>query len=202
MPTPGNSDYPTALDTSTNLPDVSGANLNDTDPYKVHSNLTDTQSQAILALENKLGIGSSSAGTATTGQTLVKQVGGTTIWAGVPTRYPIVMTLDSWSAITSGGTPILGTYRWYFENPATLVAATKCSVGTPPAVTPIQIRINKNGSSIISGTNYPQINVGANVQTNTPVFTTTSFAANDYLTIDLFQGDGAQLMIKLFFTEP
>lgn len=202
MPTPGNSDYPTALDTTTNLPDVSGANLNDADPYKVHSNLTDTQSQAILGLEGKVGPGISPAGSAPTGSTLVKQAGGTTIWTGVPTKYPVVFTMASWTAVSVGGNAIVGTYRWYFENSATLATVTKCSVGTAPATTQIKIRVNKNGASIISGTSYPQINVGANVQANTPVFTTTAFASGDYVTVDLIQGDGAQLIVKLIFTEP
>lgn len=199
----GSSNYPASLDTTANLPDVSGHNLSgDSDPLLQHSNQHDTVSQAVIALEAKVGTGSSPAGSAATGQTLVKQAAGTTLWATVPTRYPIVFSLDSWTAVGVGGTPVLGTYRWYFENAATLVAVTKCSVGTPPATTAIQVRINKNGSSIISGTSYPQINVAANVQTNTPAFTSTAFAAGDYLTVDLFQGDGAQLLIKLFVTEP
>lgn len=207
MPTPGVSNYPTSLDTTANLPDVSGHNLSgDTDPYAQHSNLHDAISQAVIALEANVGISSSPAGSATTGQVRVKQANGTVIWASIPAapvKYPVVFSTDSWAAIPNGGTPLVGTYRWYFENAATLLVTTRvASVGTVPAATAIQVRIKKNGSSIISGTSYPQINVGANTQTNTPAYTSTAFAAGDYVSVDIFQGDGASLLVKLWFTEP
>lgn len=203
----GSTNYPTSLDTTANLPDVSGHNLSgDGDPNLQHSNITDTVSQAVIALEAKLGIGSSTAGSATTGQTIIKQAGGTTLWATPPAaqvKFPVAFATDSWTAIASGGTPLAGTYRWYFENAATLLVTTKvASVGTIPATTPIQIRVKKNGTSIISGTSYPQINVGANVQTNTPVYTSVAYAAGDYVSVDIVQGDGASLLVKLWFTEP
>jgi len=203
----GSSNYPTTLDTTANLPDVSGHNLSgDSDPLLQHSNQHDTVSQAVIALEAKLGIGSSPAGSATTGQVLTKQAGGSTLWATPPAaqiKFPVVFATDTWTAIPNGGTPLVGTYRWYFENAATLLVTTKvASVGTVPATTAIQIRVKKNGSTIISGTSYPQINVGANTQTNTPAYTSTAFAAGDYVSVDIFQGDGASLLVKLWFTEP
>jgi len=203
----GTSNYPTSLDTITNLPDVSGKNLDGSgDTNATHSNLTDVVSQAVIALEAKLGIGSSAAGSATTGQVITKQAGGTTIWAtpaAAPVKFPIVFATDSWTAIPNGGTPLVGNYEWEFENAATLLVTTKVArVKTAPTTTAIQIRVMKNGSTIISGSNYPQINVGANGQTNTPVYTSTAFAAGDRLRVDIFQGDGAFLLVKLWFTEP
>jgi hypothetical protein len=201
----GSSNYPTTLDTTANLPDVSGANLADANPLLLHSNQHDTVSQAVIALEAKLGIGSETAGAAATGEVLKKKSDGSTGWEAETNtiKFPVVFATDSWTAIPNGGTPLVGTYRWYFENAATLLVTTKvASVGTAPATTPIQIRIKKNGSSIISGTSYPQINVGSNTQTNTPAYTSVAFASGDYCSVDIFQGDGASLLVKLWFTEP
>jgi hypothetical protein len=201
----GSSNYPTTLDTTANLPDVSGANLADPNPLLIHSNQHDTLSQAVIALEAKLGIGSETAGASATGEVLKKKGDGTTGWEPETNsvKFPIVFTADSWIAIPNGGTPLVGAYRWYFDNASTLIVTTKvASVGTAPVTTAIQVRVKKNGASIISGSSYPQVNVGANTQTNTPVYTSVSFAAGDYVSVDIFQGDGANLLVKLWFTEP
>ena len=75
--------YPTALDTSTQQPSPSSSTEMDDSGYEhdiVHTN----HSGALIALETKLGIGSTTAAGASTNHVLVKQGDGDTEWAAVP----------------------------------------------------------------------------------------------------------------------
>jgi len=75
--------YPTALDTSTQQPSPSASTEMDDSGYEhdvVHTNA----SGAIIALETKLGIGSTTAAGASTNHVLVKQADGDTEWAAAP----------------------------------------------------------------------------------------------------------------------
>jgi hypothetical protein len=77
----GNTNYPTSLDTSTNLPDPAGVDLDgDGNDHKLHSNQHSTANEAIIAIESKLGIGSSPATSAPTGGVLTKKSDGSTQW--------------------------------------------------------------------------------------------------------------------------
>jgi len=73
------SNYPTSLDTFTN-PTTSDS-LNSPSHSLQHANAND----AIEALETKVGVGSASASSATTGAVLVASTGGTTSWTTVGT---------------------------------------------------------------------------------------------------------------------
>ena len=85
--------YPTSLDTATQQPSPSATTEMDDSGYEhdvVHTNA----SGAIIALETKLGIGSTTAAGATTNHVLVKQADGDTEWAAVPAgATPTVITV-------------------------------------------------------------------------------------------------------------
>jgi len=84
--------YPTSLDTATQQPSPSATTEMDDSGYEhdvVHTNA----SGAIIALETKLGIGSTTAAGATTNHVLVKQADGDTEWAAVPSSTPTVITV-------------------------------------------------------------------------------------------------------------
>lgn len=75
--------FPTSLDNFTNP--ASGNTLNSPSHSLQHSDLND----AVEALEAKVGIGASPAGSATSGQVLTAQGGGTALWA-TPTAGGLV----------------------------------------------------------------------------------------------------------------
>jgi hypothetical protein len=67
--------FPTSLDNFTNPTNTDS--LNSPSHSLQHSNLND----AVEALEAKLGVGASPAGSATAGQLLTASINGTTIWS-------------------------------------------------------------------------------------------------------------------------
>lgn len=72
-------DFPTALHSNT---DVSGYGSNPLGSTPVtHTQLEGKQEEEILAIQRKVGIGSSNAADASTGHVLTKQANGSTIWA-------------------------------------------------------------------------------------------------------------------------
>ena len=84
--------YPTSLDTSTQQPSPSATTEMDDSGYEhdvVHTNA----SGAIIALETKLGVGSTTAAGASTNHVLVKQSDGDTEWAAVPSSTPTDITV-------------------------------------------------------------------------------------------------------------
>ncbi|MBO59911.1 MAG: hypothetical protein CL440_06875 [Acidimicrobiaceae bacterium] len=84
--------YPTSLDTSTQQPSPSATTEMDDSGYEhdvVHTNA----SGAIIALETKLGVGSTTAAGASTNQVLVKQADGDTEWAAAPSTTPTDITV-------------------------------------------------------------------------------------------------------------
>ena len=84
--------YPGSLDTSTQQPSPSASTEMDDSGYEhdvVHTNA----SGAIIALETKLGIGSTTAAGASTNHVLVKQADGDTEWAAAPSSTPTVITV-------------------------------------------------------------------------------------------------------------
>ena len=84
--------YPGSLDTATQQPSPSASTEMDDSGYEhdlVHSNA----SGAIIALETKLGVGSTTAAGASTNHVLVKQADGDTEWAAAPSSTPTVITV-------------------------------------------------------------------------------------------------------------
>ena len=75
--------FPGSLDTTTQQPDISATDEMD-DAGKLHDVVHTNHSQAIIQLEEKLGIGSSDASAASTNQILVRQANGQTNWAANP----------------------------------------------------------------------------------------------------------------------
>ena len=84
--------YPTTLDTTTQQPNISASDEMD-DSGKEHDVVHTNHSGAILALEKKLGVGSTLASDASTNQVLVKQADGDTEWAAVPASTPTAITV-------------------------------------------------------------------------------------------------------------
>ena len=99
--TAGTSDFPTSLDTTTNLPvasGLSGVELDgDGDANKVHSNLHGVTDTAIVQLETKVGTGAS---TPTSGNVLRGTGTGTSAWAKVALASDVSGTLP----VGNGGT--------------------------------------------------------------------------------------------------
>ena len=84
--------YPGSLDTATQQPSPSASTEMDDSGYEhdvVHTNA----SGAIIALETKLGVGSTTAAGASTNQVLVKQADGATEWAAAPSSTPTAITV-------------------------------------------------------------------------------------------------------------
>ena len=84
--------YPTTLDTATQQPSPLATTEMDDSGFEhdvVHTN----HSGAIIALETKLGVGATTAATASTNHVLVKQGDGDTEWAAVPTSVPTTITV-------------------------------------------------------------------------------------------------------------
>lgn len=99
--TAGTSDFPTSLDTTTNLPvasGLSGVELDgDGNANKVHSNLHGTTDTAVVAIETKMGTGAS---TPTSGNVLRGTGTGTSAWAKVALTTDVTGTLP----VGNGGT--------------------------------------------------------------------------------------------------
>lgn len=87
--------FPSSLDNFTNP--VSGNTLDSPSHSLQHSDAND----AIEAIEAKLGIGNSPAGSATSGQVLTAQGGGTALWA-TPTPGGLVQLIPSSVTVGSG----------------------------------------------------------------------------------------------------
>jgi len=98
---PGNTSYPSSLDTTTNLPvasALSGVELDgDGDANKVHSNLHGVVSEAIVAIEGKIGTGAS---TPVANRVLRGTGTGTSAWAQANLTTDVTGTLP----VANGGT--------------------------------------------------------------------------------------------------
>ena len=84
--------YPGSLDTATQQPSPSASTEMDDSGYEhdvVHTNA----SGAIIALETKLGVGSTTAAGASTNHVLVTQADGDTEWAAAPSSTPPAITV-------------------------------------------------------------------------------------------------------------
>lgn len=91
------SNYPTSLDSFTNP--TSGDKLDSPSHSDQHSNVND----AVEAIETKVGIGASPAGSATSGHALVASTGGTTSWTTIGTAGISSGTATSGQILTANG---------------------------------------------------------------------------------------------------
>jgi len=84
--------YPTSLDSATQQPSPSSTTDLDATGYEhdvVHTN----HSGALIALETKLGIGTSAASGASDGHVMTRQADGTTAWEAIPAQTPTAITV-------------------------------------------------------------------------------------------------------------
>ncbi len=90
------SSYPAALDTATQQPSPTATTEMDDTGYEHHT-VHQNASEALIALEGKLGVGATTAAGASTGQVLVKQADGDTEWAAAstPTAITVADTTDT-----------------------------------------------------------------------------------------------------------
>ncbi len=219
----GSTNYPTALDDATNLPDVSGGNQNDA--ARLHSDLTDTTSQAVKALEAKVGTGASVP--TTTGHVLQVTGAGASGWAAVPAGTPsgTVAALDPATVSTAGVAsaysrgdhkhlwkPIFKV-RWTFDTVTSVTtglwsedidqAATlmnyRLTLGTvASAGLNTKVDLLKNGTSVL--TTLPEITVGQQRNSIAVVFANTALVTGDLLLPRITQGSsGAQLICTLTY---
>ncbi len=88
--------YPTTLDTSVQQPSPLATTEMD-DAGFLHDEVHTNASGAIIALETKLGVGATTAATASTNDVLVKQADGDTEWAtaATPTTITVADTTDT-----------------------------------------------------------------------------------------------------------
>lgn len=192
---PGQTLYPGALDTTTNLPDVSGKNLGgNADPNADHSNVTDTQSTAIISLEQKVGIGTSPASSSATGTFLGKNSDGTTGWQLPPTGSGISVTPAPFAVVYPGATTIAkkssdGTTISSGTNVATVINATivaasaesnggviQLASGLFPDTTEKIVIAPSNGQVILTGAGA-QLNRGSNTGVGTVLRAGVGFTA-------------------------
>ena len=88
--------YPTSLDSLTNP--TSSDSLNSPSHSQQHSDAND----AIEALEAKLGIGASPAGSATAGYALIASTGGTTTWSHTGQVIPVITAATAAYTLQNG----------------------------------------------------------------------------------------------------
>lgn len=88
------SNYPTSLDNFTNP--TSNDSLNSPSHSLQHANIND----AVEAIEAKLGIGASPAGSATSGYVLTAGTGGTTTWSALPASAGLIQVVPT--SVTKG----------------------------------------------------------------------------------------------------
>ena len=86
------SNYPTSLDSATQQPSPGATTDLDASGYEHHTVHTNA-SEALIALETKLGIGSSAASGATDGHVITRQADGSTAWEAIPAQTPTVITV-------------------------------------------------------------------------------------------------------------
>ena len=93
--------------------------------------------------------------------------------------------------------PFVGTLRWYPPFPI-IVSGCRIFQGTPPTITPTQVDVKKNGAASVFAGAKPTINTSANV--STLVGSNVTLTTDDYLTIDVVQGSGQDLSIRVDYT--
>lgn len=222
----GVTNFPTSLDSTTNLPDVTGKNQNDGsgDTNAIHSNIHDTADSAIIAVETKLGTGSSVP--TTTGHVLTVTGAGASAWQAVGAGIPssTVTNVDFTSGSTAGSASaysrgdhkhrsdrFLLPFVWTLDtvtSPLTLnytlpvpVAADLFALNlalTTPASAGSNTKVNLlvNGTTRLS--TQPEIVVGQSTNSIAAVFSSTSLSVGQLITVATTQGSsGGPLTIVL-----
>jgi hypothetical protein len=75
----------------------------------------------------------------------------------------------------------------YIPNDAAIIQQVYCYVGTAPAVAALRVNVKKNGLDFITG-GYIEIPIGNSVAYSNS-FTSDILNNNDYLNLDIVQGD-------------
>jgi hypothetical protein len=128
------SNFPTSLDNFSNP--TTGNKLDSPSHAGQHGDAND----AVEALERKIGVGASTAGSATTGFPLVHSSGGTTAWAQVGYEGITSGTATSGQVLTAG--TATGTAIWNTPTPSGLVQVIPTSI----AVTGGSGSVGSNGA--------------------------------------------------------
>jgi len=167
------SNFPTSLDNFTNP--SSGNTLDSPSHSLQHSDIND----AVEALEAKLGIGASPAGSASAGQVLTISAAGTSTWSPVSalTTTQFLHIRDEKAATTQGGTFTNGAWRTRDLNTIKTNTITGASLAsnqiTLPAGTyfmqgyPVAFRVEGNIARIYNITDSSQVSLGQNSYTAT-----------------------------------
>ena len=105
-----------------------------------------------------------------------------------PATHEVSWQFTTVTSITTHGVP------WRVEQAGTLLSI-RLVLGTVAASgSACQVDLLKNGSSVVS--TKPSITVGQQINTNTPVFSNVSLAADDLLLPRITQGsDGVNLLV-------
>ncbi|HSE46530.1 MAG TPA: hypothetical protein VLA89_14495 [Gemmatimonadales bacterium] len=105
---------------------------------------------------------------------------------GAPGTFSFVGT------ITAGDKP----FRWYAPIPL-LTRTVHVALGTPASGVPLIVDVKKNGASIFANQSaMPQIAVG---QYAAEVSIVTQLALNDFLTVNIVQASGSDLVVQVRF---
>lgn len=173
--------FPTSLDNFTNP--VSGNTLDSPSHSLQHSDAND----AIEAIEAKLGVGASPAGSATAGQVLTISAAGTSGWS-TPTRDGLVLiNTTSFSAQSSVSLPdntFTTTYSKYLIDPK-----LQCSAGGG-----VNIRLRASGTDT-SGTVYRRQFISGN---NTSVTGARITGSTSWINI-IYVADSTEFSSSLFW---
>lgn len=162
------SNYPTSLDDFTNPNSTSS--LDSPSHSLQHSDIND----AVEALEAKLGIGASPAGSATAGQVLTAQGGGTALWETGALTY--INTFSSGSAVATFS--VNDVFSSEFSNYRIVIQDIKGST------TPQQLRMRLRASgSDETGSNYAYQRLFGQSTGTTVNATVNSQNGQDHMTI-------------------
>lgn len=181
--------FPTSLDTFTN---PNSGNTLDSPSHSIqHSDIND----AVEAIEAKLGVGSSTAGSATAGYALVNTSGGTTSWTTIGTAGITSGTATNGQVLTANGSGAVSFTTLSSTSGLTLLNTTSFSAVANQPITqfsstydaykiiitltatsgdPILTMRVRNGSTDLSGADY----YFGGVQNNTASATVSDFRSN------------------------
>lgn len=69
------------------------------------------------------------------------------------------------------------------------IEEVRVALNVAPSATAVRVDVNKNGTSIFNATQYVEMAVGSYADTKSTDFASTALAKDDYLTIEIVQGD-------------
>jgi len=188
--------YPTALDSFTSP--TSSDYLNSPAHATQHSNAN----SAIVALETKLGIGSSNCSAASANQYLKADGTGTSSWETLILNRGFAWWIDGTLAVSASRL-----YNRYIAPQDLTIIKAWAMAETAPTGASLLIDIYINGTSIWSVTPANRLTIAASATTGTQTsFDTTAISAGDYIDIYIDQVGstvaGAGLAVTLETTQP